>query len=156
MNRGEHETSTWNCTVHPVLLCCCCCCCFVCVCCCFFVVVVVVFVCVCVCFVVVFNNCIVPFASLTREIRVAFPEERQLRLCRATQSTVHSGWFSVSIIHQPLTRTTGSLTCAQMSMHTIVHVGVGHRKRVCTGESNLPQRRAGPTLYQLSYIPIYS
>ena len=41
----------------------------------------------------------------------------------------------------------------------------GHRKRVCTeswlqennpcrtGESNLPQRRAGPTLYQLSYTP---
>ena len=42
----------------------------------------------------------------------------------------------------------------------------GHRKKVCTeswtlkekslaapGESNLPQRHAGPTLYQLSYIP---
>ena len=41
----------------------------------------------------------------------------------------------------------------------------GRRKRVCTEtstrrkiprrteESNLPQRRAGPTLYQLSYIP---
>ena len=28
------------------------------------------------------------------------------------------------------------------------------RKIPCrTGESNLPQRRAGPTLYQLSYIP---
>ena len=41
----------------------------------------------------------------------------------------------------------------------------GHRKRVCieswlweknplrTGESNLRRRRAGPMLYQLSYIP---
>ena len=53
-------------------------------------------------------------------------------------------------------------------MHTDVnacHSTRGHRKRVCTEswlweknplphrESNLPQRRAGPTLYQLSYNP---
>ena len=48
-----------------------------------------------------------------------------------------------------------------MRLHTWVY---GHRKRVhwkltgrkipCrTGESNLPQRHAGPTLYELSYIP---
>ena len=54
-----------------------------------------------------------------------------------------------------------------MSMHEIAHGGCtgtviresalkadSGRKIPCrTGESNLRQRRAGPTLYQLSYIP---
>ena len=32
----------------------------------------------------------------------------------------------------------------------------GDQKILCrTGESNLPQRRAGSTLYQLSYIPVH-
>ena len=69
-------------------------------------------------------------------------------------------------IHRTLTWTTESLTCAQMLMHAIAHGGVRTHVRECalkfdsgikipcrTGESNLPQRRAGPTLYQLSYIP---
>ena len=60
----------------------------------------------------------------------------------------------------------GSLTCAQVLVQAIAHGGctdtVGEsalkvdsgRKIPCrTGESNLPQRRAGSTLYQLSYIP---
>ena len=60
----------------------------------------------------------------------------------------------------------GSLTCAQMLVHAIAHEGCtdtvresalranSGRKIPCrTGESNLRQRRAGPTLYQLSYIP---
>ena len=76
------------------------------------------------------------------------------------------GVFSVSIIHRTLTRTTGSLTCAQMLMHAITHEGVrthvresapkvdSRRKIPCrTGESNLRQQRDGPILYQLSYIP---
>ena len=55
--------------------------------------------------------------------------------------------------------------CAQMLTHAIAHEGctdtVGEsalevdswRKISCrTGKSNLPQRRADPTLYQLSYI----
>ena len=84
---------------------------------------------------------------------------------RATQSTVHAGYFSVSIIHQTLTRTTGSLVCAQCSCMWL-HMGVhGHRKRICaenwlgekitchSEESNLCQQHAGPMLYQLSYIP---
>ena len=54
----------------------------------------------------------------------------------------------------------------RMLMHAIVHEGCtdivresalkvdSGRKFPCRiGESNLPQRRAGPTLYQLSYIP---
>ena len=55
--------------------------------------------------------------------------------------------------------------CTQMLMHAIAHRGVqtpseyarkvdSGRKILCrTGESNLHQRRAGPTLCQLSYIP---
>ena len=60
----------------------------------------------------------------------------------------------------------GSLTCAQMFMHVIAHgaarthvtesalkVDSGRKIPRRTGESNQRQRRAGPTLYQLSYIP---
>ena len=67
--------------------------------------------------------------------------------------------FSVSTIHRTLAWTTGSLTCAQMLIHAIAHVGCrdtvresartmdsGERKIPChTGESNLRQRRAGVT-----------
>ena len=46
---------------------------------------------------------------------------------------VCTGYVCVAIIHRSLTRTTGSLSCAQMLMHAISHGGVyGHRKRVCT------------------------
>ena len=53
-------------------------------------------------------------------------------------------------------------------MHAIAHGGVwtlqesalkvdsGRKISHCTGESNLPQQRAGLTLYQLSYIPASS
>ena len=125
------------------------------------------FVCVFVC--LTFCNCIVPKGFLPLEIRVAFPGESQLRQSRPTQPTVHAGffvYFSSSIIHRTLTWTTGSLTCAQMLMHAIAHGGVrthveesalkvdSGRKIPCrTGESNLRRRRAGPMLYQLSYIP---
>ena len=44
-------------------------------------------------FYVLFYNCIVPMGFLTREIRVAFPGESQLRQSRATQRTVHAGGF---------------------------------------------------------------
>ena len=62
--------------------------------------------------------------------------------------------------------TTGTLTCAQVLIHAIAHGGVWTHVRECalkvdsgrkipcrTGKSNLRQRRDGPTLYQLSYIP---
>ena len=65
---------------------------------------------------------------------------------------MYAGCFSVSIIHQTLTWTRGSLTCTQMLMHVIAHEGVqtherdsslkvdSGRKIPCrTGESNLPQ-----------------
>ena len=34
-----------------------------------------------------------------------------------------------------------------------LRVDCGRKIPCCTGESNLPQRRVGLTLYQLSYIP---
>ena len=89
------------------------------------------------------------------------PGKSQLRQSRATQPQLHAGCFSVSIIHRTLTRTTGSLTCAQMLMHAIAHGrwtdtieesvlkvdSRGEKKIPCrTGESNLRQRRADPTL----------
>ena len=114
-----------------------------------------------------FLNCIVPMGFLPWEIRVAFPGESQLRQSRATQPTVHAGYFSVSIIHRTLTWTTGSVTCVQMSMLAIAHgdvrtyvkesalkVDSGRKIPRRIGESNLRERRDGPILYQLSYIPI--
>ena len=50
--------------------------------------------------------------------------------------------------------------CVQMLKHAIAHKGCEYtvresgRKIPChTGELMLPQQHAGPTLYQLSYIP---
>ena len=63
------------------------------------------------------------------EIWVAFPGESQLQQSRATQLTVHTVFlifFSVSIIDQTWTWTTGSLMCAQMLMHVIAHRVNGH------------------------------
>ena len=84
----------------------------------------------------------------------------------ATQPTVHVGCLSVSIIHQTLTRTAGSLTCAQILMCEIAHGGVrthvresalkvdSGRKIPChTRESNLRQWCDGPMSNQLSHIP---
>ena len=79
-----------------------------------------------------FYNCIVPVGFLPWEIRVAFPGESQLRQSCATQFTVHAGCFSVFIIHQTLTWSTGSLTCIQMLMHAIAHGVVWTDVRVCT------------------------
>ena len=119
------------------------------------------------CFFFFFYNRIVPSGFLPWEIRVAFPGESQLRQNGVKQPTVHAGCFSICIIHRTLTCTTGSLTCAQMFMHRIAHEGCSDtvresalkvdsgRKIPCrTEQSNLPQRRAGPALYQLSYTPV--
>ena len=60
-----------------------------------------------------------------------------------TQPTVHAGCFSVSIIHQTLTWTSGSLICAYMLMHAIAHRGIyGHTKeslhwKLTLGEKSL-------------------
>ena len=56
-----------------------------------------------------FNSCIVQMGKSG-----CLPRENKLRQNRATQPTVHAGYFSVSIIHRILTWTTGSLTCVQM------------------------------------------
>ena len=114
-----------------------------------------------------FKNCIVPLEILPWEIRTAFHEESQLRQSRFIQPTVLAGYFSVPVIHRTLTWTTGSLTCAQMLMHATAHgsarahvresalkVDSGRKIPCRTEESHLGQRRAGPTLYQLSYIPV--
>ena len=111
-------------------------------------------------------NCIVPLGFLPWGIQVAFPGESKLWQSHATQPTVYAGCFSVSIIHQTLTWTAGSWTCAQVLMQVIAHGVFRHCERVCTErlslgwkschteESNLHQRHANPTLYQLSYTPI--
>ena len=110
----------------------------------------------------------IPLGFFSWKIRVAFPGDSQLRQSRATQPKVHYGCSNVSIINRTLTWITGSLPCAHMLMHAIVHGDVqthvtesalkiySESKVPCrTGESNLRQRRAGPTLYQLSYIPAW-
>ena len=71
-----------------------------------------------------FYNCIVPLEFLPWEIWATFPGESQLQQSHTTQATVHAKCFSVSIIQQTLTRTTGSLTCTQMLMHAAAHGGV--------------------------------
>ena len=76
-------------------------------------------------------------------------------------------FFSVSLIHRTPTWTIGSLTCAKTLMHAIAHGGCtdtvresalkadSGRKIPClTRELHLRRLRAGPMLYQLSYIPI--
>ena len=112
-----------------------------------------------------FYNCCVLMGFLPWKNRVAFPGESQPLQSRAIQPSVHGFFFNVSIVHRTLTWTTGSLTCTQMLMHAIVHGGANTvresalkvdsgRKFSChTGESNLRQQRAGPMLFQLSYIP---
>ena len=92
------------------------------------------------------------------------PWESQLQQGRATQPTVHAGYFSVSIIHRTLTWTTGSVTCAQMLMHanaqgsirihvreSALKVDSGRRIPCCTGGLNLRQQHDGPML-PMSYI----
>ena len=63
---------------------------------------------------------------------VFFPRGSQLWQSRATQSTVHAGCSSVSIIHRTLTWTTGSLTCEHMLTHAIAHGGVRTHVREST------------------------
>ena len=63
---------------------------------------------------------------------------------RATQPTVHAGCFSVSIIHRTLTLTTGSLTCAQMLIHAVVHRVHRHRERVLFGKLTLEEKNLLP------------
>ena len=72
-----------------------------------------------------FTTVLSHWGSSHGENRVAFPGESQLRQSRATQTRVHAGSVSASIFHPALTRTTGSLTCAQILMHTIAHGVVG-------------------------------
>ena len=43
--------------------------------------------------------------------------------------------------------------CTDTVRESALKVDWGRKIPCRTGESNLPQRRAGPTLYQLSYIP---
>ena len=114
-----------------------------------------------------FYNCIVQVRFLPWEIRVAFPGESQLWQSRATQPTVHAGCFSISIIHQTLTWTTGSLTCTKMLMHAIAHGVYGHMQESLPWKLSLGEKSlAAPGNWtcvssmtvrcsnQLSYIPI--
>ena len=71
-----------------------------------------------------FNTCIVPLGFLPWKILVAFLRKSQLQQSHATQPKVHTGCFSVSMIHQTLTWATVFLKCTQMLMHVITHGGV--------------------------------
>ena len=94
------------------------------------------------------------------------PGESQLRQSRATQPTVHAGCLSVSIIHRTLDTDytifnvradVNACDCTQGCTDTVresaLKVDSGRKIPCHTRESNLPQRRAGPTFYRLCYIP---
>ena len=105
---------------------------------------------------------------LPQEFRVAFPGESHLRQSRAAKLTLHTGCFSVSIIHRTLTWTTDygifnahtdvnvchcTWACTDTVRKSALIFNSGRKIPCRTGESNLRRRRAGPMLYQLSYIP---
>ena len=110
---------------------------------------------------VFFHNCIIPLGFLLLSLGKASCDSP------TAQPTVHAGCFSVSIIHQTLTRTTGSLTCTQMLMYAVDTGVSGLCKRVCTKSTDtgrkIPRHTRGsgtslsgmpvPHLFQLSYIP---
>ena len=114
-----------------------------------------------------FYNCIVPMGFLPRETPRVSPGKASCN-SHATPPTVHAGHFSVSIIHQTLTWTTGSLTCPHMLMHTIARrvvwtpkeslhwkLTLGEKSLAAPEELNLSPCHAGPVLYQLIYIPTH-
>ena len=117
-------------------------------------------------FFISFYKCVVPMGFLPWEIRVAFPGESQLQQSRATQPTMHAGCLSV--LHNPsnsdidyrifnvstdVTACGCTRGCTDTVRVSVLKVDSGRKIPCRTEESNLPQRRAGPTLYQLSYIP---
>ena len=114
---------------------------------------------------------LLPYNSiLPLEIWAALSGESKLQLSHATQPIAHAGCVSVSLIHQTLTWTTWSLTCAHILMHATAHgvvqtlytgvtesaikVNPGRKLPCCIGKLHLCQWHAGPMLYQLSYTPI--
>ena len=103
--------------------------------------------------------------DFSRQNRVTFPGESQLRQSRATQPTVHAGCFSASMIHRTAdmdyersnVRTgVNARDCTRGCTDTLRESALkadSKRKIPCrNGKSNLRQRRAGPMLYQLSYV----
>ena len=81
-------------------------------------------------FILFLYNCLVPLGFLPCRFRLLLSWKTSCD-SHATQTSVHAGCFSVSIICQVLTWTTGSLTLVQMHRMGL-HLGVyRHRKRVC-------------------------
>ena len=54
------------------------------------------------------------------------PVATVLRYTTLINYKVHDGSFPVSVIHQTLTWTTGSLTCVPDHSYACMHTGVGH------------------------------
>ena len=95
------------------------------------------------------------------------PGESQLRQSRATQSTMYAGCLSVSVIHRTLDMDHGifnvrtdvnACDCPRWGTDTVREsapreLTLGEKSPCRAKESNLRRRRAGPMLYQLSYIP---
>ena len=111
-----------------------------------------------------FYYCIVLLEFLPWEIRVAFPGESQLRQSRATQPTVHAGSvfpnppnsgmdYRISNVRTDVNACDCTPGCTDIVRESALKVDSGRKIPCRTWDWNLPQQRAGPTLYQLSYIP---
>ena len=81
-----------------------------------------------------------------------FPKASHLRQSRTTQPSVHTRCFSVSIIHQTLTWTTGSLTWAQMLMHALQGVRTQEKSLAAPGNRTCVSGVMVRCSNQLSYI----
>ena len=99
------------------------------------------------------------------EIQVSFPGESQLRQLHypsycarwmfqcfhnTSNSDMVHGIFNVHMDTNACDCTQG---CVDTVRESALKADSGSKIPCCNGGSNLPQRRAGPTLYQLSYIP---
>ena len=98
-----------------------------------------------------------------------FPRENQQRQSRATQPTVHACWVFCYLYNSPnsymdyrifnvRTDVNDVCDCTRDCTGTVREsarkVDSGRKIPCRTGESNLRQRRDGPTIYELRYIPI--
>ena len=98
-------------------------------------------------FYLTFYNYCCPNGIFPWEIQVAFPGVSRLR-CRISLPNLPI--FNVHIDVNACNCTRG---CTDIAREPALKVDSGRKIPCITGESNLRQRRAGPMLYQLSYIP---
>ena len=99
------------------------------------------------------------------EILVAFPRESQLRQSR--YRTYGASWVfyrfhnppnsdmyhKISNVRTDVNACSCTRGCTDTVRESALKTDSGKKIPSCTGDSNLRQQRAGPMLYQLSYIP---